>query len=68
MLEGVFDPDGMICLLEKETRRALDEGYSALRLTGEMSWALQGLPGSERLMEYESKLNTFFSGNKCLAI
>jgi PAS domain S-box-containing protein len=68
MLEGVFDPDGMICLLEKETMRALDEGYSALRLTGEMSWTLRGLPGSERLMEYESKLNTFFSGNKCLAI
>ncbi|MHC4557122.1 MAG: PAS domain S-box protein [Planctomycetota bacterium] len=67
MLEGVFDPDGMICLLEKETRRALDEGYSALRVTGEMSWALRGLPGSERLMEYESKLNTFFPGNKCLA-
>ena len=68
MLEGVFDPDGMICLLEKETRRALDEGYSALRVTGEMSWALRGLPGSERLMEYESKLNNFFPGNKCLAI
>ncbi|MHC4203843.1 MAG: PAS domain S-box protein, partial [Planctomycetota bacterium] len=68
MLEGVFDPDGMIRLLEKETRRALDEGYSALRVTGEMSWALRGLPGSERLMEYESKLNTFFPDNKCLAI
>jgi len=68
MLEGVFDPDGMIRLLEKETRRALDEGYSALRVTGEMSWALRGLPGSERLMEYESKLNMFFPGNKCLAI
>lgn len=68
MLEGVFDPDGMIRLLEKETRRALDEGYSALRVTGEMSWVLRGLPGSERLMEYESKLNNFFPGNKCLAI
>ena len=68
MLDGVFDPDCMIRLLEKETRRALDEGYSALRVTGEMSWALRGLPGSERLMEYESKLNMFFPGNKCLAI
>jgi PAS domain S-box-containing protein len=39
-----------------------------LRVTGEMSWALQGLPGSERLIEYEAKLNGFFPGSKSLAI
>ena len=41
--EGVFDPDGMIALLRAEIERALDEGYSALRVTGEMTWALRGL-------------------------
>jgi len=66
--EGVFDPDGMIDLLRTETERALAEGYSALRVTGEMTWALRGLPGSERLMEYENRLNEFFPGNQCLAI
>jgi formate hydrogenlyase transcriptional activator len=68
MRGGVFDPDGMIALLKRETQRALDEGYSALRVTGEMSWALRGLPGSYRLIEYESKLNDFFPNSKCLAI
>jgi PAS domain S-box-containing protein len=68
MKSGVFDPDRMIVLLTSETRKALDEGYSALRVTGEMSWALRGLPGSERLIEYENKLNTFLSGSRCLAI
>jgi len=68
MKGGVFDPDKMIVLLTSETQKALDEGYSALRVTGEMSWALRGLPGSERLIEYENKLNTFFPGSKCLAI
>ena len=68
MKGGVFDPDKMIVLLTSETKKALDEGYSALRVTGEMSWALRGLPGSERLIEYENKLNTFFPGSKCLAI
>jgi len=58
--EGVFDPEGMIALLRADTERALAEGYSALRVTGEMTWALQGLPGSERLIEYEAKLNEFF--------
>ncbi len=66
--DGVFDPDGMIDLLRTETERALAEGYSALRVTGEMTWALRGLPGSERLMEYENRLNEFFPGNQCLAI
>ena len=66
--DGIFNPDGMISLLKVETGRALTEGYSALRVTGEMTWALQGLPGSERLIEYEIKLNEFFHGSKCLAI
>lgn len=68
MKGGVFDPDAMIVLLRAETKKALDEGYTALRVTGEMSWALGGLPGSERLIEYENKLNTFFPGSRCLAI
>lgn len=65
---GRFDPDGMIGLLREETDRAVKEGYSALRVTGEMTWALRGLPGSERLIEYEAKLNEFFRENRCLAI
>jgi len=68
MREEVFDPDGMIDLLRAETEKAINEGYSALRVTGEMSWALRGLPGSERLIEYEAKLNDFFPGSRCLAI
>jgi PAS domain S-box-containing protein len=65
---GVFDPDRMIALLQSETERALAEGYPALRVTGEMSWALRGLPGSEQLIEYEARLNEFFPGSQCLAI
>lgn len=68
MREGEFDPDGMIRLLEQETRLALSQGYSALRVTGEMTWALRELPGSDRLMEYEAKLNRFFPGSACLAV
>lgn len=68
MKGGIFDPDGMIKMLTEETDKALQEGYSALRVTGEMSWALRGLPGSERLIEYETKLNEFFPNNKALAI
>jgi PAS domain S-box-containing protein len=65
---GGFDPDTMIALLKTETSHALDSGFSALRVTGEMTWVLRGLPGSERLIEYEAKLNDFFPGSKCSAI
>lgn len=65
---GYFEPDKMIDLLRSETDKALAEGFSALRVTGEMTWALAGDPGSERLVEYESKLNDFFHHSACYAL
>ncbi len=66
--EGFFDPDRMMALLRAETEQALVDGYQALRVTGEMSWALRRLPGSERLIEYETRVNEVFRGGSCLAI
>ena len=67
--EGSFDPDLMISLLITETEKAVAQGYPALRLTGEMTWVLHGLPGSERLLEYEAKLNRdFYSKYPALGI
>jgi PAS domain-containing protein len=67
--EGSFDPDRMIALLISETEKAIAEGYPALRVTGEMTWVLHGQPGSERLLEYEAKLNRdLFPKYPCLAI
>lgn len=66
--DGQFEPAKMIALLRDETEKALQEGYTALRATGEMTWALGGEPGCERLVEYESLLNHFFPTSKCYAI
>ncbi|MBM4447534.1 MAG: PAS domain S-box protein, partial [Chloroflexi bacterium] len=67
--EGSFDPNRMIALLISETEKAITEGYTALRVTGEMTWVLRGHPGSEKLLEYEAKLNRdFFPKYPCLAI
>jgi|GEM_PF-1705987 len=67
--EGFFDPDLMIALLISETEQALREGYSSLRVTGEMSWALHGYSGSERVLEYEAKLNKdLFPKYPCVAL
>jgi hypothetical protein len=36
---------------------AKEAGYSGSRACGEMTWALRGIPGSDRLLEYEVGLN-----------
>ncbi|MBI5870787.1 MAG: PAS domain S-box protein [Actinobacteria bacterium] len=66
--EGRFDPDWMIGFLKDAVAAAKADGFSALRATGEMTWVLGGEPGTERLIEYESRLNYFFPDNDCLAI
>lgn len=55
--DGTFNPDEMLDNLKAFYTAAKDEGYPASRVTGEMSWALKGIPGSERLMEYEARVN-----------
>jgi len=54
---GKFVPETMLNTLRSYHKAALDEGYSGGRVSGEMSWALRGIPGSERLMEYEALVN-----------
>ncbi|MHB0977621.1 MAG: MEDS domain-containing protein [Candidatus Aquicultorales bacterium] len=66
--EGHFDPDVMIGFLEESVASVKASGFSALRVTAEMTWALGGDPGVERLMEYEAELNRFFPKHDALAI
>ena len=66
--DGYFDPDEMINLLEEVKDEALEEGYDGLRVTGEMTWFFSDMPGVERLMEYETKLNEFLPNKKVIAL
>ncbi len=64
-----FDPNRMIAVLIEEVQKAMDKGYRALRVTDGMAWALPGRPGSEKVLEYEAKLNRdFFPRYPCLAL
>lgn len=62
---GTPDQEKMLALLQGEMERAQIENYPALRVTAEMS-AL--LPYTERLLEYETKLNGFFYQARCLGL
>ena len=55
--DGIFNPDEMLNNLKVFYDTAEEAGYPASRLSGEMSWALKGIPGSDRLMEYEARVN-----------
>ncbi|MDP3176250.1 MAG: MEDS domain-containing protein [Spirochaetaceae bacterium] len=56
--KGLFAPEEMIGQMLPHYERARKAGYRGSRSCGEMTWALKGIPGSERLLEYESLLNT----------
>jgi hypothetical protein len=51
---GEFVIDDMVKTLTAFYQGTIKEGYSGARVSGEMAWALEGLPGSDRVMEYES--------------
>jgi HD-GYP domain-containing protein (c-di-GMP phosphodiesterase class II) len=64
-----FDPNRMIALLIGEVEKARNDGYRGLRVTDEMTWALPGRPGSQKVLEYEARLNRdFFARYPCLAM
>lgn len=65
---GYFDPDRMINSIKEASDDAMSSGYKALRVIGDMSWALGDYPGVERLVEYESKVDGLFPDNNILAI
>ena len=54
---GSFEPENMIARSRKRYKIAKEAGFSGSRASGEMSWALKGIPGSDRMLEYESLLN-----------
>ncbi|MFP2905286.1 MEDS domain-containing protein [Pyxidicoccus sp. 3LFB2] len=65
---GTFDPVAMIAFLRETQDAALAAGFTGLRVTGEMTWALGPETGNDKLIEYEALLNRFFPQSRSLAI
>jgi signal transduction histidine kinase len=66
--DGVFRPDAMIEFWGEAIASARADGFSALRIMAEMSWALGGEPSIERLLEYESQANPFLHDQRVVAL
>jgi len=65
---GSFNPDKMITMLHAAVKDALDAGFDGLCAAGDMSWLLDEAPGSERIAEYEARLNEFYPNSRALGL
>ncbi len=54
---GRFDLETWLSTFEDVLRAGPEAGYGQTRFFGHMEWALTGLPGTEDLMEYETRVN-----------
>lgn len=55
--DGRFDPDAMLARLRAAYEQCIAAGQTGARFAGEMTWALRGIPGADRIIECESRIN-----------
>jgi hypothetical protein len=68
---GHFDQHRMMANFAQTTDQAYADGYSGLRVTVDMTWALQDVPGVEQLFDFEAAANRLFTDrrlNRCLRV
>jgi signal transduction histidine kinase len=65
---GVFSPEEMVEFLRGAERQALADGFSGLRVAGEMTWVLELDPDCRRLIEYEASLNRHLENSQSVII
>ncbi|NAS21058.1 STAS domain-containing protein [Herbidospora sp. NEAU-GS84] len=61
-----FDPGAMVADVAAEAEQARSEGYRALRVTGEMSWAVR--VGTDRLAEFEAGIQRVYDTGAALGV
>jgi hypothetical protein len=66
--DGSFVPDRMLATLREFYDQSVEQGCPHCRVSGEMGWALNNLPGSDRLMEYESLVNVVVTTHPVTAV
>lgn len=68
LIDGRFDSERMLTMLDRAVEDALNDGYQGLRTCGDMSWLLDQAPGSQHVVEYEAMLNQFFRNVRALGM
>jgi hypothetical protein len=65
---GQFDSERMLQMLNDGVETALNDGYTALRTCGDMSWLLDDPPGSSQVVEYEALVTALFRSVRGIAM
>lgn len=60
LVDGTFDLDGMIGLLEDAVAQAARDGYAGLFATGDMAWEFGAEQNFAKLVDYERRLDALF--------
>ncbi len=66
--KGFFSADLMWQSLCELYQQGIADGFNGVRLSGEMSWSLKSVPGSEQLIKYESGINRLLDAHPMLII
>lgn len=66
--DGTFIPARMLERLRETYAASIAGGYTGARASGEMAWALENRPGSDRLIEYEALINTIVAEHPITAL
>jgi hypothetical protein len=68
LVDGRFDCERMLRLLDDAVEKALNDGFVGLRTCGDMSWLLDNAPGSNQVLEYEALLSQFFQNVRAVGM
>jgi hypothetical protein len=66
--DGTFDADRMLGAIEGALDAGKEAGYPRMRIMGNMGWTLKGKPGTEQVIEFESRVNDVLSRQRQLAV
>jgi hypothetical protein len=68
LASGRFDPEQMLQSIDEAIPAAIGKGFTAVRIAGEMSWALAPVPGTDRLSDYEASLEVLLRQSAASAV
>ena len=65
---GKFNKVRMLAVVDHLTGAGREEGYSRLRIMGNMNWVFEDTPGSNDVIEYEAEVNEVLARNRQPAV
>lgn len=65
---GKFDQQQMLGAIEGALDAGKEAGYPRMRIMGNMGWTFEGKPGTEQVIEFESRVNDVLSRRRQLAV